>query len=342
MAKQPEIVAAGPLTPPLSLYARINRVKAGLKRVAKSGTNQHFGYKFATESDISDALRELMDEHGVCLLYHGPEKDDISVSEMGSSASGKAKLLAKCWIKYEVINVDDPTQREWVYGYGEAMDMEDKGHNKAITNCHKYVLMKLFDVSTGDPQEDPDFHGHADAPATRPPPKPKAVIPRPPPAIVDAPLPAYRAPLPGHEPIGHAGLKPLLDGMNERHITLKDVRAGLYKKGLKDVLKGKETDPKNWPAGIIDDIKQIFAATPKPAKTSPLLDACVQAWNRQSLAYDGGPMPSFGPGDCQGPGDLYERMLRSTDFEGPDRETLAVAALNDGLVEVLTGSVLPF
>lgn len=157
---------------PSTLYARINLVKKDVVRVKKTGKNQHFGYMFATESDICDTLRPLMAEHGVCLVYHGPDPDKFKMLEAGKTKSGAEKFRYCVWCKYSVVNADDAADRFETWGYGEALDQEDKGHNKAITNAHKYVLIKLFDVSTGDLAADPDTYGHGDEreapPAQRP------------------------------------------------------------------------------------------------------------------------------------------------------------------------------
>lgn len=153
---------------PTSVYARLNAVKAGVKRVAKTGTNEHFKYQFATESDIVDCIRPLCAEHGIALVYHGPEPESIKITEI-TAKSGAIKFLYQMWVGYEVVNVDSPEDRFVVRGYGEALDNDDKGHNKALTNAHKYVLIRLFDISTGDTADDPDQHGSEDrGPAGKP------------------------------------------------------------------------------------------------------------------------------------------------------------------------------
>jgi hypothetical protein len=144
-----------------TVYARLNAVKAEVARVAKTGENAHFGYKFATESDIVDCIRPLCAKHGVALVYHGPQQGSIVITEV-PTAKGGAKFLYQMWVDYEVVNCDSPEDRFVVRGYGEAMDQDDKGHNKALTNAHKSVLIRLFDISTGDTADDPDLHGSED------------------------------------------------------------------------------------------------------------------------------------------------------------------------------------
>jgi len=158
-----------------SIYERINRVKNDVERVPKTGKNQHFGYKFATESDIADILRKLMAEHGVCLVYHGPDPDRFKMAQDGTTKSGAPKYRYQVWCRYSVVNAHDSSDKFEVWGYGEALDQEDKGHNKAITNAHKYVHIKLFDISTGDLAVDPDSSSHMDQDA---PPPQRATPPR--------------------------------------------------------------------------------------------------------------------------------------------------------------------
>lgn len=146
-------------TKPTSVYARLNAVKAEVSRIPKNGFNQHFQFKFSTESDIIDVVRPLCAKHGVALVYHGPDLDRMVIEDGGTTKSGTKQMLYRLWVRYEVVNVDDPADRFEVWGYGEGLDTSDKGHSKALTNAHKYVIIRLFDVSTGDPTEDPDAHG---------------------------------------------------------------------------------------------------------------------------------------------------------------------------------------
>lgn len=323
-------------------------MKADAKRVPKTGKNQHFGYQFATESDISDCLRDLMNEHGVCLLYHGPKPDQILVEEAGTTKSGAIKLRCRVWMRYELVNVDNPAEREEVWGYGEALDMEDKGHNKAITNCHKYVMMKVFDISTGDPAEDPDREGHADTVVRPPPAAPRQT--RPPAVATSAASTPAGGPGAEGEAMGLDGAAQLLGRMNDRGITLKEIRAGLYKRGLKDVLKGREVHPQLWPAGMIDDIKAVLTQykvlEPTTDDMELLRRAAVRAWNKQSTSYKpGDPIPSD-PSFCKDPGELMNKMFEGGEWDSIKDESAKIKQmvrdLDGDLLDVLSGTMIPF
>lgn len=139
-----------------SLYERINRVSAEAKRVAKEGKNSHFGYAYATESDISDMLRPLLAKHGVCLLYLGPDRETVFIEW------GEKQALYRIWVKYQLVNVDDPAERETISCPGEALDAQDKGMNKALTAAAKYAWLKIFHLSTGDAADETDSQAYAD------------------------------------------------------------------------------------------------------------------------------------------------------------------------------------
>lgn len=124
------------------LYAKMARVMGRLKRLPKSGFNQHFKYAYATESDIADAVREAMSAENVALFVEIAER----------VKNGKFTEL-KLLFTFACGDTGATMTQVW---YGEAEDGQDKGVNKAATNAEKYFLMKTFLVSTGNPKDDPD------------------------------------------------------------------------------------------------------------------------------------------------------------------------------------------
>ena len=50
------------------LYGKIAAVTAAVSRIPKNGKNTFHNYKYATESDITDGLRELLAGHGLAFL----------------------------------------------------------------------------------------------------------------------------------------------------------------------------------------------------------------------------------------------------------------------------------
>lgn len=333
-------MAAGEAQASVSLYERINRVKRDCHRLKKTGTNAHFGYKYATESDISDMLRPLMAEHGVCLLYKGPERETVSIEW------GEKQALYRVWVRYELVNVDNPAEREVLVCPGEALDSQDKGMNKALTAAAKYAWLKIFDISTGEPADDPDNGGGTE------PVKPKIsrakTEPKPPPAKPVAPE-VSTPPAPGDpdmRPAGDEWARVLYNRLAERCITLAQLRHVMYKKfGAGVFLKGIEEFPEKWPRGLGADIKRCLEDFPvvpnNPADLElTLRSAAAVEWQKQL----GGKRPPDGmPSTIDEMIDAMKENLNWKQYPaGPDRTRQMIEDLKAGKVLVPNGTLIPF
>lgn len=144
-----------------ALYKKIAAVTAAVQRIPKNGENKFHGYKYALESDITDGLRELLNEHGLAFL------PPIVLEWERTATQSKAGDLTR--VKYQFGLADCETgetfESIWI---SEAQDNADKAFNKAATAAAKYWLMKTFLIATGD---DPDADQHDDktqAPAKTP------------------------------------------------------------------------------------------------------------------------------------------------------------------------------
>lgn len=127
-----------------SLFAKKARVMQQLSRLPKSGTNTHFKYAFATDSDVLDAIRSKMAE----------EQLSLAVSMLEVFRQGDITTA-----KFEMTLCDGETgETDTVCWFAEAQDKGDKGINKCSTAAVKYYLLKNFLLSTGDLAEDADMH----------------------------------------------------------------------------------------------------------------------------------------------------------------------------------------
>ena len=126
----------------LSLFAKLARVMGRLKKLPKSGYNDHFKYSFVTESDVSDAVRAALAAENVAFF----------ASMQAVRFEGK-----KTFVDMEYTFADGETGEAWPCLWtGEAIDTQDKGIAKAATSALKYFLMKTFVLSAGDPGVDSD------------------------------------------------------------------------------------------------------------------------------------------------------------------------------------------
>ena len=145
IASKPEPVAKPAGT---GLVAKLAWVMAGIKHVPKRGHNSFHGYDYATEADIADAVREGLAEQGVMIV---PSVDKLEWREV-ETKNGKASI-ATLHVRFTV--TDGPEKIEFLM-IGEGLDSGDKAVYKAMTGAQKYMLLKLFLISTGDDPEADD------------------------------------------------------------------------------------------------------------------------------------------------------------------------------------------
>ena len=125
-----------------ALFAKLARVMGRLKKLPKSGYNDHFKYNFVTDSDVSDAVRTALAAENVAFFAR---MHDVQQAEK------------KTIVHFSFIFADGETGAIWACDWtGEAIDTQDKGIAKAATSALKYFLMKTFVLSSGDPDYDSD------------------------------------------------------------------------------------------------------------------------------------------------------------------------------------------
>lgn len=144
-----------------ALALALARVMAEVSRVKKSGRNEFHRYDYATESDLTDAIRGHLAEQGVAIL---PSVIDVKSEPLASSKRNEILTTATLEITLVCAASGETRTTRW---QGQGLDAGDKGFYKAYTGAMKYFLMKTFLISTGDDPED-------DAPQQAPRQQPRA------------------------------------------------------------------------------------------------------------------------------------------------------------------------
>ena len=156
-----------------SLYAKIARVTAAVKRIPKNGFNKFFHYAYVMEGDVTEGLRDLLQEHGLAFLPPSVlswERFDGQPKRNGERGDDVLR------VQYRFVIADTETgETHESLWWSEAQDSGDKALNKAATAAVKYWLMKTFLIaSEDDPDSSPEAEGPAEkAPARAPAPRPR-------------------------------------------------------------------------------------------------------------------------------------------------------------------------
>ena len=131
-----------------SIYGKIVNVMKEVQYIQKKGFNTHFRYKYATEADVNEKIREEFCKQNVVMT------PDIVHSEIREhvNRSGNTEYITKVDMEFTFVDADTGDYFV-ICSSGEGQDTGDKGIYKAIAGAQKYVLMKLFMIPTGDDPE---------------------------------------------------------------------------------------------------------------------------------------------------------------------------------------------
>jgi len=140
-----------------SLYAKMARVMAATSYIEKDGKNTHFGYKFATDAAVYNAVRQQLAEQNLAVF--ASMVDVVQTATAKESGKTTWHTLAKFVFTIADGDSGETFACDW---QAEADDQQDKGVNKCATAALKYWLLKTFVIPTGDdPDVDtPPIHQH--------------------------------------------------------------------------------------------------------------------------------------------------------------------------------------
>jgi hypothetical protein len=150
-------------TPPVPVRparstAQITKAIAGVMRevdvVAKRGVNQFHRYKYASMQDILQQITPLLGKHGLAIF-----QDEVERSMFDQEGVIAVKYA------FEVAHESGETWPRLLHQTGVSRCRDSKGgwDDKSLNKCHtaarKYFLLSLFQIPTGDEEDDADKGG---------------------------------------------------------------------------------------------------------------------------------------------------------------------------------------
>lgn len=141
-----------------SLVRKLAEISKEIGRVPKNGYNAFHKYKYVLESDLVDHIRPLLADRNVIIVprvartFGGESATVGRVEEMTGWAHNNDGDLSIIIFEYDIID-GDSNERITTSAVGYGSDKGDKGAYKASTGAYKYMLMRLFQVATGDDPE---------------------------------------------------------------------------------------------------------------------------------------------------------------------------------------------
>lgn len=158
-----------------NLYQRINAVRKAIGYIQKDkavSAGAGGSYKAVTHDAVSAMLRSHMIEHGIIIIpalvaaeFHGRE---VLPGKNGELEPVKQRLYAAKY-RFRVLNADAPDDSFDTDIEAHALDNGDKAPGKALSYATKMLMLKLFNLETGDDdesryqREEFDISPHVDA-----------------------------------------------------------------------------------------------------------------------------------------------------------------------------------
>ena len=141
----------------MNIHEKLLAIQMEVDTIVKDGKNLSDKYDFASDENVLDKFRPLMDKHGLLLI---PRITGTKVSE-GATRSGTTRYLTE--LTLDMLWYDTETKEQLsVPWYSQGVDLAgEKGVGKALTYAEKYFLLKFFHVSTK--KDDPDSDGRTGA-----------------------------------------------------------------------------------------------------------------------------------------------------------------------------------
>ncbi|MFT8319303.1 MAG: ERF family protein [Bacillus sp. (in: firmicutes)] len=131
-----------------SLVKKLSEVMRQVKYIEKKGFNKFHKYKYATESDVAEKVREVLADQNVMMV---PNLLNHTTREH-TTAAGKTEYIVSVDMEFNFYDGDSGEHIAFRMS-GDGQDAGDKAIYKAITGAQKYALMKVFMIPTGDDPE---------------------------------------------------------------------------------------------------------------------------------------------------------------------------------------------
>lgn len=140
----------------LNLWQKISKIMSEVNYVQKKMTvgEGRYSYKGLSSKDLYEKINESMVKWGVVCVqksfeferfyYEGKGWDNYNKRE---KATFQREIIGT--YNGELINVDNPTERQNISAVGQGIDSQDKASGKAQTYALKQALLNTFIIATG-------------------------------------------------------------------------------------------------------------------------------------------------------------------------------------------------
>ena len=136
----------------LNLFEKISNISSEVEYLQKDdkvgfGSNS---YRAISIEKVVTSVAEKMVKYGVVIFPSKQEYNRQDEKVVNSKGEEKINRISDVNVEYTVVNIHNPSEKIVVVSSGCGVDTQDKGIGKAMTYAYKNMIIKLFNIATGD------------------------------------------------------------------------------------------------------------------------------------------------------------------------------------------------
>lgn len=141
----------------LNLWQKISSISTEIEYLQKDDSVGYgnSAYKAISSEKVINIVASKLNKYGVVLYpieqhYNRTDEKVKTIDKNTKKEIEKINRISDVDIKYEVVNIDKPSEKITTVSSGTGVDTQDKGIGKAQTYAYKNMLIKLFAIPTGE------------------------------------------------------------------------------------------------------------------------------------------------------------------------------------------------
>lgn len=135
----------------LNVYQRVTKIREAVNYIRKDKKVE--SYMAVTHDAVTALTREHFIANGVVIIPVCVVQS--SVKDTGTMTSkGTPFIRFEARYRFEVVNMDEPTDKFCIEIEAHALDHGDKAPGKALSYAKKYAVMKLLEIESGEEEEE--------------------------------------------------------------------------------------------------------------------------------------------------------------------------------------------
>ena len=133
----------------LNVFQRINAVREKIDYIKKDKQVQT--YKAVKHDQVTGLIRDHLVKFGVVVYPNLVSSNTIDTGD--KTSKGTPIIRVEAVYEFVFVNIDDPADRFTASVSAHANDQGDKAPGKALSYAKKAVILKVFEIETGEDDE---------------------------------------------------------------------------------------------------------------------------------------------------------------------------------------------